>query len=494
MSKNFPKVQDIRWNFIMNAVLKMSAFIFPMITFPYVSRILGAQGNGKITFATSVISYFSMFAQLGIPTYGIRACAMCRNDKIKLNRTVQELLIINCVTVVLSYILLIVCLAFVPKFQENRNLIIITSVTIILNAIGMDWLFQALEQYSYITIRNLLFKVISIVLMFAFVHKTQDYIVYGAINVIGTCGSNVFNLIYSSKFLEHKLIGNYNFKQHFKPILNFFMMSVSVSVYTNMDSVMLGFMTSDVEVGYYAAATKMKTIVVSAVTALGAVLLPRISNIISEGSKEQFYGILRKSVNFVIIASGSICAFFIIMSRDVIGFLAGEGYFSAIVPMQIISLTIILIALSNITGMQILVPTGRETLTTLSTVYGAIANLIVNALAIPRFGSSGAAIGTVIAEFVVLFVQCIYVRRELKFLLHGIQYKKIFMATVMACIVLVCVMNYRSLDGYFLRLVVGFCVYYTIYGVVLIGLKEEFVIENIFKMPIIGKIVSKLKK
>ena len=200
MSKNFPKVQDIRWNFIMNAVLKMSAFIFPMITFPYVSRILGAQGNGKITFATSVISYFSMFAQLGIPTYGIRACAMCRNDKIKLNRTVQELLIINCVTVVLSYILLIVCLAFVPKFQENRNLIIITSVTIILNAIGMDWLFQALEQYSYITIRNLLFKVISIVLMFAFVHKTQDYIVYGAINVIGTCGSNVFNLIYSSKF------------------------------------------------------------------------------------------------------------------------------------------------------------------------------------------------------------------------------------------------------------------------------------------------------
>ena len=218
------KTQSITLNFIMNVILKISAFVFPLITFPYVSRILGATGNGKIAFAVSVISYFSMVAQLGIPTYGITVCASCREDKNKLNKTVQELMIINSITLVLVYLVFVMTIIFVPRFQDDRLLLVITSTMILLNAVGMDWLFQALEQYSYITIRNLVFKILSVILMFGFVHDTSDYIIYGAISVLGTCGSNILNLLYAGTFLEHKRIKGLQLKQHFRPIISFFML------------------------------------------------------------------------------------------------------------------------------------------------------------------------------------------------------------------------------------------------------------------------------
>ena len=186
--KTLPKTYSVKWNFIMNAILKMSAFIFPLITFPYVSRVLGAEGNGKIAFAESIVSYFSMFAQLGIPTYGIRTCAAYRDNPKKLNKIVQELLILNSITVVIAYLAFAICMITIPRLREDWGLMIIMSTTILLNTIGIEWLFQALEQYNYITIRNLAFKMLSIILMFAFVRKPEDYIIYGTIKLILTCG------------------------------------------------------------------------------------------------------------------------------------------------------------------------------------------------------------------------------------------------------------------------------------------------------------------
>lgn len=492
---NLPKASSVKMNFIMNAILRVSAFIFPLITFPYVSRILGASGNGKITFATSVVSYFSMFAQLGIPTYGIRTCAACRDNPQKLNKTVQELLILNSITVVLSYVAFSICIMLVPKFQEERGLLIITSATILLGAIGMEWLFQALEQYSYITIRNLAFKVVSIILMFAFVHKPKDYIVYGAINVIGTCGSNIFNAIYAGRFLDRRPIGNYDLQHHIKPILNFFMLTVSISVYTSMDSVMLGFMSSDAEVGYYAAATKMKTIVVSTVTALGTVLLPRMSNFIAQSKMDDFYRMIKKSFNFIFIVAISTAVFCMVTSKSIILFLAGTGYAPAIAPMQIISWTIIFIALSNITGMQVLVPTGREKYTTISTIYGAVVNLIVNAIAIPQYGAVGAAIGTVVAEFTVLVVQIVYLRKELLQMLKGIQYIKIIASLILSLLVLLIFNKFVIVQNLFLNICVSALVYFGVYFIALLLAKEKLVYQYYeqYKKKAV-KLIKKVRK
>ena len=225
------KIRSVKYNLIMNIILKISSFIFPLITLPYITRTLGAIGNGKVAFATSVVNYFAMFAQLGIPTYGVRACAKCRDNKDKLTQTVQELLLINMVAVVLSYFALIVGMLLIPKLQEEPELMLISSITIILNMAGMEWLYQSIEQYQYITIRNIIFKIISIVLMFLCVHNSADYIIYGALTVFSAGGSNILNLINCRKFLAHKTyFGRYNFRQHLKAIFVFFALSVAVSI------------------------------------------------------------------------------------------------------------------------------------------------------------------------------------------------------------------------------------------------------------------------
>ena len=176
------KVKSVRYNFLMNIILKMSGVIFPLITFPYVSRVLLSAANGKIAFASSVVSYFSLVASMGIPSYGIRKCAEVRDNREKLSKVVTELLTINSICTLLSYLVFVVLVITIPRFSSETLLFSITSLTILFNMLGVEWFYQAIEQYQYITIRNISFKIISIILMFVFVHNPADYIVYAGIN------------------------------------------------------------------------------------------------------------------------------------------------------------------------------------------------------------------------------------------------------------------------------------------------------------------------
>lgn len=216
------KTKSLKLNFIMNAILTMSQFIFPLITFPYISRILLPAGTGKVSFATSVISYFALFAQLGIPTYGIRACAKVRDNKKELTRTVQELFIINVVMSLAVYAIFFVALHTVPRLEQDKTLFLIVSTTIFFNAIGMEWLYKALEQYTYITVRSIIFKFIALIAMFTVIHEQRDYVIYGGISILASSASNVFNFIHVHKYVSLKPIGHYNFKKHLKAVAIFF--------------------------------------------------------------------------------------------------------------------------------------------------------------------------------------------------------------------------------------------------------------------------------
>lgn len=216
------KIRSVKFNAVMNFIYTASAMVFPMVTFPYITRVLSVENNGKITFATSVITYLTMIASLGIPTYGIRACAKIRDDVQKLSKTVQELLLINIFTTVVSYAAFLVLLFTVPRFMENKVLLAIMSINMLLNVIGVNWLYSALEQYTYITVRSLIFKILSIVLMFLFVKESQDYIIYGAITVFATSASNILNFINIRKFVSLKRTPDkYEFRKHIKPIMIF---------------------------------------------------------------------------------------------------------------------------------------------------------------------------------------------------------------------------------------------------------------------------------
>lgn len=472
------KQKSLKMNFIMNAILTMSSFIFPLITFPYVSRVLMPAGMGKVNFATSVINYFSMIAQLGIPTYGIRACAIVRDDREKLTRTAHELLIINIVMSIISYLGLFLALAFVPRLQSEHTLYIIVSFTIILTTIGMEWLYKALEQYTYITVRSLIFKAISVVAMLLLIHSKDDYLLYGAITIFAASASNILNFINIHRYIGLRPVGNYNIKRHLKPVLVFFSMSVATTIYTNLDTVMLGFMKNDAEVGYYTAAVKIKGILVSIVTSLGTVLLPRASYYIEQGEIKRFNYLSKKAFNFVCLLATPLVIYFIIFAKQGILLLSGNAYGPAILPMQLIMFTVLFIGISNITGIQILVPLGYERIVLLSEIVGAISDLVINYLLIPWLASSGAAIGTLVAEAIVLLVQYFTVRKLVPNLFSSVKYNKILVAIILAVAGSFWVL-YLNL-GTFMTLLVSAALFFFIYAFVLILMKETLVIE-IFK-------------
>ena len=191
------KNKSLKKNAALNMVKTIMGLIFPLITFPYASRILQPSGLGKVNFAHSIISYFSMIAALGINTYAVREAAKLREDKAALTKFVKEILTINMTSTVIAYLLLSFTILFVPYFSEYRVLLVVCSGTILFTTLGMDWLYTALEEFSYITIRSILFQFLSLILLFVFVHTQEDYLKYASISVISSVGSNICNFIHA---------------------------------------------------------------------------------------------------------------------------------------------------------------------------------------------------------------------------------------------------------------------------------------------------------
>ena len=460
----------------MNAILNASAFIFPLITFTYASRVVLPVGTGKVAFATSAMNYFSMVAMLGIPTYGIRACAKVRDDKEKLTRTTQEIFAINMVMSILVYAVFLVTLFTIPKFHEDMALMFVMSSTIIFNLIGMEWLYKALEQYTYITIRSLIFKALAVVMLFLMVHNPDDYVLYGVTTIVAASASNILNLINARKYVSMKPIGGYDFKQHFKPIGVFFAMSVATTVYTNLDTLMLGFMKGDAETGYYNAAVKVKAIVVSLVTSIGTVLLPRVSYYVEKKMEKEFKSVTAKAFNLVVLMALPLVIYFMFCAKETMLFLAPD-YLNAVLAMQVIMPSVLLIGLTNVMGIQILVPQGKENMVLISEIVGAGVNVVLNAIWIPRFGCTGAAMGTLAAEFAVLVVQAIALKGFLRDVLKELRLGKMLISCVIALAVTFGIHKVGPTNN-FLMLVVTAVVFFGVYGILLLALKEPMMYDT----------------
>lgn len=478
MSKEI-KQKSITINFIMNAILTMSSFIFPLITFPYVSRVLLPIGTGKVSFATSIVAYFAMFAQLGIPTYGIRACAKVRDNKEELSRTVHEIFVINMVMCILSYVVFFIALFNVPKMQQDKAIFIVIGSTLFFNTIGMDWLYKGLERYTYITITSVIFKLIGVIVMFLTVHEQSDYVIYGGITIFAGVGSNVLNLINAHKYISFKPVGKYNFKRHLKAVFTFFGMSVATTIYTNLDTAMLGFLKTDEDVGYYNSAVRIKSILVSIVTSLGTVLLPRAAYYLEHDMKDAFLNITKKALNFVLIVATPMMTFFTLYAYEGIIFLSGEAYEESVVPMQIVMPTLLFIGMSNILGLQMLVPMGKEKVVLHSEIAGAIVDLIINIILIPQYGAIGAAIACSAAELTVWIFQLVSLKELVIDSYKKMSYGKVAISLLGAILIsgwmknLIIVQN--VVLNCFLILLFSAVIFFSVYFLLLFVLKEAFV-------------------
>ena len=479
------KKPSITLNFIMNIILTMSSFIFPLITFPYVSRILGADGNGKIQMATSFVVYFVLVSQLGIPTYGIKACAALRDDRKALSKTAHELLIISLVTTVISYVAFFVLLGFIPQLQQEKPLYIISCCSVILSTFGVEWLFKATEQYSYITIRSLIFKLIGVVAMFLLVHQESDYQIYAAITVFASYGSALMNLTQLPKYIDLKPMGGYNIRQHLKPVLILFAYTCATTVYSNLASVMLGFMTTDADVGFYGVSIKVKNILVSIVTALGAVLLPRVSYYFKQGQMDSFWKTIQKSMHVVLLMAAPMTLYCMLVAAPAIRFLAGDGYAQSVEPMIFIMPSLLFIGMTYVIGIEVLIPTGKESIVLIASAVAAVVDIVVNALLIPSMRSTGAAIGTLVAESVVFIIQFLYMRKEMTPIFRSVKLWKTALALVVAAIPTVFLSTLAIAD--FWLLVLTALTFFGCYGLTLLALKDSMVLLLLHKFSAVAK-------
>lgn len=472
--------RSVKWNYVMNIILTMSTLIFGVVSFFYISRVLSPTGVGKVAFATSVISYFLLFAQLGIPTYGIRLCAMVREDKQKLSRAVHEILFINLITTILTMGLLVIAVFCIPKLAADPSLYFIASITIVLNAIGTDWLYKALEEYTALMLRSVLFRILALIGIFALVKEQSDYRIYAGMLVLASSGYYVLNFLSLRKHISIRPVGKYDLKRHLKPIMVFFAMSCAITIYTNLDTAMLGFMKTDEETGLYQAATQVKSMLVSIVCSLGTVLLPRVASLVEQGKNKQFEHMAKKAIHFIIVVATPMVVFFMLFARAGIILLSGYTFEGAILPMQVIMPTLLLIGLTNIMGMQIMVPLGKEKRVFQSVLCGAIVDVILNAILIPGYGALGAAIGTLVAEFAVWLMQCIFLWKLVWPIYRSIHYGPILFGAALGSI-LGFWFQTLEYDGiyYYIKIAIAAVLYFILYFVTLRLFRNELVMEGI---------------
>ena len=464
----------------MNAILTMSSFVFPLLTFPYVSRILLPDGMGKVAMATAVVAYFALLARLGIPMYGIRACAEVRDDKAQLSKVVHELFLINLGMTVFSYLLFFGTVFAVPAFRTEAVLYFIIGSTLFFETIGVEWLYKGLEEYSYITYRSIFFKIVALVATFLLVHTKADYIKYGAITILAASASNLLNLYNLRKYITFKPYSEYCFKPHVKPIFIFFATTCAIVIYTQLNTVILGLLKTNADVGLYDSAMKIKNILVSVVTALGTVLLPRASYYVKQGLFEDFAKITEKAIHFVCILALPLVAYFTLFATNGIHFLSGKQFDGAILPMQIILPTIFLIGLTNVIGIQVLVPLGKEKEVFYSVAGGGVIDLAACLLLIPGYAVVGAAISNLLAELTVFVLQIYYVRQckdkvNIAKSLGHVEYGKIFLAILVSMAVAWQCTSLGWKD--FFVLILSGSVFFAVYGICLYAMKEPFLME-----------------
>lgn len=472
------KIKSVKFNFLMNLILTGSGFLFPLLTFPYVSRILEPDGIGKVAFATSFITYFVMLSWFGVGTYGVRAIAQVRDDKEKLSKTTQEILFINLIMMGVSYLLFFVLLAFSDTLKQERILLNMISFQIFFTTIAIEWFYAGIEQFQYVAIRTILLRLTALIATFIFINTKDDYITFALISMIATVGSSVLNLINIKKYVSFKCYSDYELKKHLKPMFLLFLTGFAIAIYTNINTTMLGFFRTNVDVGYYNTAIRIKAISLSLVTSLGVVLLPRLSYYIQHNMQTEFNIALNKSVNFIMLIALPVSVFFAFFAKETILILAGSSYIEAIVPLQIIMLTVVFVGITNILGVQILLPLKKDGALLISVVVAAVVDITLNIIFIPNLGATGAAISTTIAEFSVLIIQCFFVKNYLKILFSNIQYFKILGAILISITSAILVSNLSEFST-FITLALTASVFFSIYLILLVLLKEKFLSETI---------------
>ena len=469
--------KSIGKNTFYNTIKSVSSIMFPLITFPYISRVLLPDNVGKINFGISVVAYFSLIASLGITTYAIRECAKCRDDRYELSKTASELYSLNIVTTLIAYLFLGIMLMFFQDFENYRLLIIIQSVSIFFSTLGTDWINNAMEDFGYITARTLVVQLVSLVLMFVFVHEPDDYMIYAVILLVSGSGAQIFNVFYRRRYCDVGFTKNIQWRKHFKPVMLLFSMQLAMIVYVNSDTTMLGFMKGDTEVGLYSIPVKIYNIVQSLVTASWLGIVPQMAIGFAKRDYVSLNKLLRYAFNYTLILGLPCLVGICLMAEGIVLIIAGEAYLGCVLALRIIMLALLTSFVGGFLTNLIMLPSGRDKLSFISSVISAILNLGLNFVLIPIYGLNAAAFTTFVSMFVGVLIKLPFVEKKLKF-----DYmKKDMWSPVIGCIAMamvICGIDSMT-EGTFIRTVSQGVSCVVVYVAILLFLRNEFMIQMV---------------
>ena len=402
--------KSIKKNYVYNLYYQILTIITPLITAPYLARVLGADGIGTISYTDSVAAYFVLLATMGISTYGQREISYVQDNIEERSHVFWNTKVLEIITSGIS-----LC-AFVlfSLYQENIIIYLIFSFNILAVLMDVTWFFQGMEEFGKTVLRNIIVKLLGIIYIFLFVKTSDDIAVYA----FGTCFfafiANVSLWFYLPRYIDRiKFCDLHPFKD-FKTVLSLFIPTVAIQVYTVLDKTMIGIVTKNsFENGYYEQAIKMSKMTLMFVISLGTVMIPRIGYHYEQKQYDEVKRLVYRAYRFVWFLGIPLCFGLIGVASNFVPWFFGPGYEKVIVLLKILAFLILAIGISNVTGMQYLIPTKKQNTLTLTVIIGAVVNFTLNSLLIYFYQSIGAAIASVAAEVTVTVTQIMIVRQEL---------------------------------------------------------------------------------
>ena len=336
---NMIQIKTVKLNFILNLTRMFLGMAFIVITTPYIARVLGPKSLGKVEYVNSLITYFMLFTALGIPSYGIREVAKYRDNSKELSKLMLELLTILFITTVIGYLVLFIFLYIYKSLYELKDIILILSINIICNNIGVEWFYQGIENQLYITKRFVVVRILTLIVMFLFIKSKENYLIYAFILVMMQSGSNILNLINLRKYISLKdiKVSSIELKKHLKPILVIFMATVATTIYLQLDSLMIGNVSKEA-VGIYIIPNKLIRMILVVVTALGTVLLPRITNCLKNKDYDNYNSYMNISLNYIFFIALPLVVSTFLLSEDIINIMAGSQFKASVLTLKILYL------------------------------------------------------------------------------------------------------------------------------------------------------------
>ena len=402
----------IKKNILYTAVLTTSNYIFPLITYPYVSRVLEVTNIGLCNFIDSVINYFILFSMMGISILGTRQIAIEKSNNKSLNSSFSSLIFLNGLFTFLSLGMLVIATFFVKDLYDNKELMGYGALKLISNFLLIEWFYKGLEDFKFITIRSIILKCFFVASIFIFVKEKSDYPTYYLLTVLMISGNALINIFYSRKFASFKL-KLINLAKIYKPFLILGVYFILTSLYTTFNTVYLGFITNDTQVGYYTTATKLYTILLALYTGVSTVLMPRMSDLLANNKLDEFKSLVTKSINNLFQFSIPLIILCDIFAPQIIMLISGPGYEGAITPMRIIMPLMLVIGYEQIQIVQCLMPMGKDKIIMVNSAIGALLGVILNLALVPYLESIGSAITWALAELSILILSQLHLNKKM---------------------------------------------------------------------------------